>query len=138
MAGLGQRGRDFQGGHGSHLSVVVPARGDGVDVGSEQQRGQVRVGTCPAADQIPREVGRDLEPGLPHEGRHPLAGGEVGVTVGDPVDPSLGRGTEAGQFGERSVEAVPVHQQVGWDQGDMGAAGQPPERGRNQAEREPS
>ncbi len=154
MARVGQRVRDFQGGHGAHLPVVVPARGDGVDVRSEQQRRQAGVGTRAPADQIPREVDRDVEPGFPHEGRHPLASGEVGVAVGDPADPSRGDGPEAGQIGERSAEAVPVHQQVGygwchtgaahqwmesiWMGSSAGAGGQPPDHGRHQAEREPS
>ena len=160
MVGVGQSGRHLERGHGAHLPVVVPARGDGVDVRPEQERRPIGLGAGAPPDQIARQVDGDLEPGSRTRTKTHSRAAMPASLLGDPADSALGRGAEAGQVDERLVEASPVDQEVGRRgrisdaahrerrgspaaihqpaDGSSGGVTCPPRRGRKQPERDTS
>src|SRR5216684_3311230 len=81
--------RNFNRGHRAHVAVVIPAFGHGIDVGTDQDRLQRRIGSGPPPDEIAGEIGTDLEPCLAHQLQRVLSRLEIGLTVSHPAYSAL-------------------------------------------------
>ena len=70
----------------SEVAVEVAAGRHGVDVGTEQNRRQRRVGSGTQGEDVARRIDPRRQPGRAHQVQDVTPAGEIGVRVGDAAD----------------------------------------------------
>ena len=71
------------------IAVVVAAFGNGVDVGAEHERRELRVAAGSAADDVPGGVDRDVQIRVLHQSEHVFTALLIGVAVSNAADAAL-------------------------------------------------
>src|ERR1700722_7484576 len=86
--------RNFNRGKRAHVAVIVPAHGNGIDVRAGQNRLKRRIAARPSADNVPRRIDVDFEPGIFHQADGVFAALQISLGVGNPAYPTLWIRTE--------------------------------------------
>src|SRR5438876_4646448 len=88
----------FQCAENSHVSIVVPAMRNRINMRPEQDNRQLRIASFSAANDVSRSIDTDFESGLLHQAFYVLATFTVCVAEGNPAYASFGICSEFGKI----------------------------------------
>src|SRR5579859_5638653 len=104
-----ERLRNFDGRKRAHITIVVAAHGDRINVRADEDRLERRIASRARADNISRDIDMNIEPRRLHQTNSILAALEIGLRIGHAAHAALRISAELQELFQVVMDALSVH-----------------------------